>query len=299
MKNTTRLCCVLALALNGSTAYLSAYEQAGGLSRSLDVTDIKTIPGELPDVYTFAQVQSLLGEPNYDSAPVWWNVNQRAADSSTLSRQPTEPSENQLVKTGSPRVFRALPVSLNSSPQPSQAVVKDSPGHLRWLRYLQDKISRNPAEVVAIVAEEAAGHPKDVCDIVKIAIEASSADVPVTARIVEAAALAQPESMRLAAQCAMAVMPDALVEIQAVLAKLDPAGGSGGSDKDAKDAKDAKVAEVASAISPNPLDRPPGPPPGIPDIIPPGGPPEEIPPVTDVEFIPPGQECEYKPGREG
>jgi len=294
MKHTTRLCCVLALAFNGSTAYLSAYEKPG-LSRSLDVTDIKTIPGELPDVYTFAQVQSLLGEPNYDSAPAWWNVNQRAADSSSPSRQPTEPSENQLAKTGSPRVFRALPVSLNSSPQPSEAITKDSPGHLRWLRYLQDKISRNPAEVVAIVAEEAAGHPKDVCEIVKIAIEASSADVPVTARIVEAAALAQPESMRLAAQCAMAVMPDALVEIQALLAKLDPAGGSGGSDKDAKD---AKVAEVASAISPNPLDLPPGVPPGIPEIIPPGGGgPEEIPPVTDVSFIPPGQD--NPPGRDG
>lgn len=297
MKNTTRFCCVLALALNGSTAYLSAYEQEG-LSRSLDVTDIKTIPGELPDVYTFAQVQSLLGEPNYDSAPVWWNVNQRAADSVTISRQPTELSENQLAKTGSPRVFRALPVSLNSSPQPSQAVAKDSPGHLRWLRYLQDKISRNPAEVMAIVTEEATGHPKDVCEIVKIAIQASSADVQVTAKIVEAAALAQPESMRLAAQCALAVMPDALAEIQTVLAKLDPAGESGGSDKDAKDAKDAKFGEVASAISPNPLDIPGVVPPGIPDIIPPPViPPDEIPPVTDVSFIPPGQED--TPGRDG
>ena len=287
MKNTTRFSCVLALALSGSTAYLSA-EQAG-LSRSLDVTDIKTIPGELPDVYTFAQVQSLLGEPNYDSAPVWWNVNQRAADPSTISPQPTEPSENQPAITGSPRVFRALPVSFNSSPQPSQAVDKDSPGHLRWLRYLQDKISRNPAEVLAVVAEEAAGHPKDVCEIVKIAIQASAADVPTTAKIVEAAAMAQPESMRLAAQCAMAVMPDALGAIQTVLAKLDPAGESGGSDKDAKDAKDAKFGEVASAISPNPLDLPPGVPPGIPDTIPPPEiPPEEIPPVTDVNFIPPG-----------
>jgi hypothetical protein len=153
--------------------------------------------------------------------------------------------------------------------------------------------------VLAIVSEEATGHPNDVCEIVKIAIDASSADVPMTAKIVEVAALAQPESMRLAAQCAMAVMPDALAEIQAVLAKLDPAGGSGGSDKDAKDAKDAKYGEVASIVSPNPLDRPPGPPPGIPDTKPPGGPPEEIPPVTDVDFIPPGQECEYKPGREG
>jgi hypothetical protein len=108
--------------------------------------------------------------------------------------------------------------------------------------------------------------------------------------------MAQPESMRLAAQCAMAVMPDALAEIQTVLTKLDPAGGSGGSDKDAKD---AKFGEVASVVSPNPLDRPPGPPPGIPDIIPPGGgtPPEEIPPVTNVDFIPPGQDD--TPGREG
>ncbi|HEY8960989.1 MAG TPA: hypothetical protein VIM57_02220 [Luteolibacter sp.] len=296
MKNTTRLCRVLALALSGSTAYLSAHEQAG-LSRSLDVTDIKTIPGELPDVYTFAQVQSLLGEPNYDSAPVWWNVNQRAADPSTLSRQPAEPSENQPAISGSPRVFRALPVSFNISPQPSQPAHKDSPGHLRWLRYLQDKISRNPAEVLAIVTEEVTGHPNDVCEIVKLAIQASSADVTVTAKIVEAAVMAQPASMRLAAQCAMAVMPDALAEIQAVLAKLDPAGASGSSDKDAKDAKDAKFGEVASVISPNPLDIPGVVPPGIPDIIPPPEiPPEEIPPVTDVSFIPPGQD--ETPGRD-
>jgi hypothetical protein len=296
MKNSTRFCSVLALALTGSTLYLSAREEAG-LGRSPDVTNIKTIPGELPDVYTFAQVQSLLGEPNYDAAPVWWNVNQRAADSLTLSPQPDERSENQLVKTGSPRVLRALPVSFAPSPQPAEADAKTSPGYLRWVRYLQEKIHRNPAEVLAIVSEEATGHPNDICEIVKIAIEASAADVPTTAKIVEVAALAQPESMRLAAQCAMAVMPDALAEIQAVLAKLDPAGGNGGSDKDAKDAKDAKYGEVASIVSPNPLDRPPGPPPGIPDVKPPGGPPEEIPPVTDVDFIPPGQD--ETPGRDG
>jgi hypothetical protein len=291
MKSTTRLSCVLALALSGSTAYVSAREETG-LSRSPDISDISVIPGELPDVYSFAQVQSRLGEPNYDSAPAWSNVHRLPAGSSVPSPQPTRLSESQPARAGSPQVFRALPVSFEAASESAAVPAKDGPGHQRWLRYLDDKIRRNPAEVVTVVTEEASGNPNHVCEIVKTAIKASEADVAVTVRIVEAAALTRPESMRLTAQCAMAVMPDALGEIQALLARLDPAGrGDGLSAKDV-DAKDAKAAvdQVGSAISPpNPLNRPPGPPPGIPDVIPP-------PFATDGAFTPPGQGGGPPPG---
>ena len=60
-------------------------------------------------------------------------------------------------------------------------------------------------------------------------------------RIVETAIDAAPDKMRLIAQCAIAVAPDALPNIQAILVKLDPQGGDtvyesekGGLDKGAK-----------------------------------------------------------------
>jgi hypothetical protein len=60
--------------------------------------------------------------------------------------------------------------------------------------------------------------------------------------------------MRLIAQCAIAAAPDALTDVQAVLAKLDPnSGEAGDSGKSAKGAK-APAGEVAAM--PNPLDFP-------------------------------------------
>ena len=78
--------------------------------------------------------------------------------------------------------------------------------------------------------------------------------------VVEAAINAAPEQMRLITQCAIATAPDALAEVQAVLARLDPnSGESGASDKDAKSAKDSVDSkysdqEVASIF--NPLEFP-------------------------------------------
>jgi hypothetical protein len=46
-------------------------------------------------------------------------------------------------------------------------------------------------------------------------------------QIVSAAIEAAPEKMRIIAQCAIAVAPDALPEVQAVIAKLDPQAGDG------------------------------------------------------------------------
>ena len=77
------------------------------------------------------------------------------------------------------------------------------------------------------------------------------------AQIVETAIEAAPEKMRMVAQCAIAVAPDALPNVQAILVKHDPQGGDtviesakGGLDKGAK----IPIPEQVSPASP--LDGP-------------------------------------------
>jgi len=113
------------------------------------------------------------------------------------------------------------------------------------------------SNVLDLVSREVASSPGCACEIVKAAIEGSSADTKMVAAIVQAAATAAPEHMRLISQCAVAIAPDALAAVQAVIALLDPnLGEAGDSAKSAKGSKDAKhpVGEVASM--PNPLDFP-------------------------------------------
>ncbi len=107
------------------------------------------------------------------------------------------------------------------------------------------------SKVLEIVSREVAAAPNCSCEVVKAAIEGSGADVAAVAAIVESAILASPENMRLISQCAIAVAPDALVEVQSVLAKLDP--NSGESVESAKSGKEP-AGEVAAM--PNPLDFP-------------------------------------------
>ena len=115
-------------------------------------------------------------------------------------------------------------------------------------------VAAEQSKVLEIVSTEVAAAPGCACEIVKAAIEGSSASAETVAAIVEAAATAAPEQMRLVSQCAVAVAPDALVKVQAVLAKLDPnLGESGHISKSSKDAK-APAGEVAAM--PNPLDFP-------------------------------------------
>jgi hypothetical protein len=115
-------------------------------------------------------------------------------------------------------------------------------------------VASEQSKVLEIVTNEVSASPSCSCEVVKAAIEGSGADVKTVAAITEAAILAAPDQMRLIAQCAIAAAPDALVEVQAVLAKLDPnAGDSGQSAKSAKGAK-APIGEVAAM--PNPLDFP-------------------------------------------
>jgi hypothetical protein len=147
------------------------------------------------------------------------------------------------------------------------------------------------SKVLEIVSTEVAAAPDCACEIVKSAIEGSSTEVEAVsadtvAAIVEAASIAAPEKMRLVSQCAVAVAPDALAKVQAVVAKLDPNSGEAGASS--KSAKQTVAGEVAAM--PNPLDfpgqGPVGPTPGGPGGLPiiPIVPPVIInpPQVTDV-----------------
>lgn len=119
---------------------------------------------------------------------------------------------------------------------------------------IKTSVAAEQSKVLEIVSNEVANAPACACEIVKAAIEGANASVQTVAGIVEAAATAAPDQMRLVSQCAVAVAPDALAAVQAVVAKLDPnLGDSGSSAKSAKSAK-GEVAEVASM--PNPLDFP-------------------------------------------
>ena len=155
-------------------------------------------------------------------------------------------------------------------------------------------VAAEQSKVLEIVANEVGAAPGCSCEIVKAAIVASHAKPATVAAIVEAAATASPEHLRLISQCAVAVAPDALAEVQAVLAKLDPNSGKAGhSAKGVVDAKSAKDAKGEVATIPNPLDFPgtgpvgplsggPGGQPLIPIYPPPSPPPA---PVTKVNPI--------------
>ncbi|BCU75343.1 hypothetical protein [Luteolibacter sp. LG18] len=155
---------------------------------------------------------------------------------------------------------------------------------LEYALSIRHRIHEDPSKLLEIVAAEVTANPDRVCEIVKAAIKATENDKASIANIVETAATSKPDAMRLAAQCAVAAVPESLSDVQAVLAKLDPASGDwrkhSSKSKDSKDAKDAKEGEVAPAIAPpNPLDLPPPPPPPpIPPIPPPP------PPSTNTQF---------------
>lgn len=147
---------------------------------------------------------------------------------------------------------------------------------------VRQRVKLDPSAVLGIVGEEITTHNTCACEVVKAALTATGADAALASRIVEAAATAAPESMRLAAQCAIAAVPEALAEVQAVLARLDPGGGEGG-----HSAKSSKGATSADALTPprppadkgDPLNR------GILWIAPhlPFNPPFPLPPVTPVD----------------
>lgn len=159
-----------------------------------------------------------------------------------------------------------------------------------------------PAKVLEIVEAELSANPDCACEIVKAAIQGAEADSKTVASIVETAAMTAPDKMRLVSQCAVAVAPDSLGEVQAVISRLDPhRGESGASAKDAKDAKDVAVKPAW-----NPLDFPgqgpigptPGGPPMVPPGLPPGVPPVIVPPVNPPRATPINRPVRPRPIRD-
>lgn len=145
---------------------------------------------------------------------------------------------------------------------------------------VQQRVKLDSSKILEIVEAEITANPGCSCEVVKAALTAAGADAALTASVVEVAATAAPDSMRIISQCAIAAVPESLTEVQAVLAKLDPNSGEGDSAKSAKSSKSAK--DSKDPIIPpkvdkgNPLDLPPlGPP------LPP--PPFNPPPVTNVD----------------
>jgi hypothetical protein len=114
-------------------------------------------------------------------------------------------------------------------------------------------VSTDKSLVLEITAKEIAAAPGCSCEIVKAAIKASEAESKTVAAIVEAAISAAPDQMRLISQCAIAMAPDAIGDIQAVVAKLDAnAGDSGTSSKGGAKVPASEVAKEEW----NPLDFP-------------------------------------------
>lgn len=120
-------------------------------------------------------------------------------------------------------------------------------------------VAADRSTVLEIVANQINANPGCACEVVKAAIEGANADTTLVAAIVEAAAVAAPDQMRLVAQCAIAVAPDSLGAVQAVVAKLDPNKGEGG-----KSSKSGKEPAAEPASDNNPLDFPAGPNAGTP-----------------------------------
>ena len=83
-------------------------------------------------------------------------------------------------------------------------------------------VAANPSATLQIVEKQVGIAPACACELVKAAIQASKADVKLVAAIVETAATVAPEHRHLIGQCAVAVAPDALSAVQAVLKKLEP-----------------------------------------------------------------------------
>jgi hypothetical protein len=115
----------------------------------------------------------------------------------------------------------------------------------------KSEVSANPSFVLQLVERAVRENPSCSCEIVKTAIKATKADSKRVASIVEVVGTSVPEQLRIASQCAVAVAPDSLKEVQAVLSKLDP-----GAKVAARDSTKGGTDEDTGDETPNPLDFP-------------------------------------------
>ena len=122
---------------------------------------------------------------------------------------------------------------------------------LQLTHFVKVAAANEPSKVLQLVEEKVAQNPGCVCEVVKAAIEGAAAEPKTVSAIVETAIAAAPEQMRLIAQCAISTAPDAITQVQAVLAKLDPNSGEA-----AAKSNDAKSPAGEVAAMANPLDFP-------------------------------------------
>lgn len=155
---------------------------------------------------------------------------------------------------------------------------------------VEKALKADNSKVLEVVEAQASANAGCACEVVKAAIIATEADKALVRQIVEVAVVAAPNEMRLIAQCAVAVAPDAVSEVQGVLASFDPQSGEstvsskGGLSKGGLE----KGGGVEPIGVPNPLDGPltPGGAGGDPfiPVLPPFQPPTITPPgATPVD----------------
>jgi hypothetical protein len=121
---------------------------------------------------------------------------------------------------------------------------------------VKSDLSQNGQTLVQTVTKHVSASPEFACEVVKTVIGESKCDAATVASIVESAALAAPDQLRLIAQCAIAMAPESLVDVQQIVAKLDPSAGDGS--VSGKEISGKEGAQVASAENGNPLDFPTG-----------------------------------------
>jgi hypothetical protein len=150
-------------------------------------------------------------------------------------------------------------------------------------------VAAHPEKVLELVAAQVAQNESCACEVVKAAIVASGADKQLVAGIVEAAIEVAPSKVRIIGQCAVAVAPDALAEVQAVVTKYGAASGDSGYSAKG-DEKGGKVVVTPPPVPHNPLDFPgqgpvgptPGGPGGFP-LFPPGLQPPTVTPPSSTD----------------
>jgi len=152
-------------------------------------------------------------------------------------------------------------------------------------------VAAHPEKILELVAAQVAQNESCACEIVKAAIVTSDADKQLVASIVETAITAAPSKVRIIGQCAVAVAPDALAEVQAVVTKYGAVSGDSSADAKGGEKGDAKGGKevVPPPVAQNPLDFPgygptgptPGGPGGFP-LFPPGLQPPTLTPPTST-----------------
>ena len=140
------------------------------------------------------------------------------------------------------------------------AAFADSADCIKVSAAVKKAVEASPSNILEIVAKQVAANESCACEVVKAAIISSDADKNLVASIVDTAILEAPEMKAIIAQCAIAIAPDAVANVQKVMAKYDAAQGDGGYSEKGGMAKGGMEKDVIlpAAHKGNPLDFPDG-----------------------------------------